>query len=121
MIGPSPISPGGGAILDAANWLEGLIRSPAVTGIAVLAIAATGLAMLSGRIPVRRGMTVALGCFILFGAPAIARGIAGSVAAVSGAETVPLPPPPPPPAPALNKPPPASAPVADPYAGASIR
>jgi type IV secretory pathway VirB2 component (pilin) len=118
------ISPNGHALLGAASWLEGLIHSPAVTGVAVLAIAAMGVSMLTGRIPVRRGLTVALGCFVLFGAPAIARGIVGSVTAIDQPESssVPLAPPSPGPTPALNSPrtavPP---PIADPYAGASVR
>jgi type IV secretory pathway VirB2 component (pilin) len=122
MIGASSFPQGGGAILGAANWVEGLIQSPAVTGIAILAIAAAGLSMLSGHIQVRRGLTVALGCFILFGASAIARGIVGSVSAVSSTDAPSLAWPPPQPTPIANAPVPAvPPPVADPYAGASIR
>jgi hypothetical protein len=35
--------------------------------------------MLTGRMPVRQGVTVILGCFILFGAPSIAAGIQNAI------------------------------------------
>jgi hypothetical protein len=83
----------------------------------VLAVALFGMAMLNGRLLVKRGMRVVLGCFILLGAPALA----ASLVDFSGmAGTVP------PDAPAfeadiatLREPlPPANY---DPYAGASLR
>lgn len=111
---------GGSALLGAAQWLEGLVQGPAATGLAMLAVATTGFLMLSGRVPVRRGLTVTLGCFILFGAPTIARGIVGSAATGAGAEPMPEPPPPSQPTRAFN-PAAAAPPVTDPYAGASIR
>jgi type IV secretory pathway VirB2 component (pilin) len=110
------------ALLGAAQWLAALIQGPAVTTLAVLAVGGTGLMMLSGRIPVRRGLSVALGCFILFGAPAIARGISSLAYSQAATERVAVPafeiPPPPP-----RLDPPASAPRVDgdPYAGASVR
>lgn len=66
----------GTALLWAAQWVDATIQGPLATGIAILAMAALGFAMLSGRIPLRRGATAVLGCFVLFGAPAIAHGIA---------------------------------------------
>lgn len=108
----------GGALLAAARWLEALIQGPAATTLAVLAVAATGLMMLNGRLPVRRGLVVALGCFVLFGAPVIARGLFDSAAGLSEsgvAQATPMVEDPQPPAP-----PPAPPQVADPYAGASI-
>jgi hypothetical protein len=80
--------------------------------------------MLSGRVDLRRGASVVLGCFILFGASSIAAGIR-SVAAADSVPAEPvyrvdpwLPPPPSPPPP----PPPTPAPPAasDPYAGAAV-
>lgn len=41
-------------------------------GLCVLAIAVIGLLMLGGRLPVREGVRVILGCFVLLGAPVIA-------------------------------------------------
>ena len=113
-----PIANDGSALLGAAQWIEGLIQSPATIAIAVLAVAAMGLSMLTGRLPVRRGLTVTLGCFILLGAPAIARGIVASVGTVVGVEPAPA-------AelatPVFNPPPnPAQPAVEDPYAGASV-
>lgn len=109
----------GGSLAAAAHWLEALVQGPLAVTLAVLAVAATGLMMLAGRLPLRRGLAVTIGCFILFGAPAIARGIMNSATVLSGSEGAappqpataqPLPPPPPPPRPA----------VSDPYAGASL-
>jgi type IV secretion system protein VirB2 len=42
---------------------------------AVIAVAAVGFMMLTGRINWRYGVTVVLGCFILFGAASIVAGI----------------------------------------------
>lgn len=123
MILATQISGNGGSLAAFASWLEGLIYSPVTTTVAVLAVAATGLSMLSGRMPVRRGLTAALGCFILFGAPAIARGIIGSATTVIAPEPSPPPPLPlSPPSPIFQPPPTAGPPAGtDPYAGASVR
>jgi type IV secretion system protein VirB2 len=59
----------------AAAWLMATLSGPLVTTIAVIAVASVGFAMLSGRIELRRGFAVLLGCFILFGAGSIARGL----------------------------------------------
>ena len=45
------------------------------TAVAVMAVAAVGFMMLTGRMNWRFGATVILGCFILFGASAIVSGI----------------------------------------------
>ena len=78
MAGASPNE--GSSLLAAAQWLEALVQGPLAVTLAVLAVAATGLMMLSGRLAVRRGLVVTLGCFVLFGAPAIARGLFASAA-----------------------------------------
>jgi type IV secretory pathway VirB2 component (pilin) len=41
----------------------------------VIAVAVVGFMMLTGRIEWRRGLTVVIGCFIIFGAVAIVSGI----------------------------------------------
>jgi type IV secretion system protein VirB2 len=45
------------------------------TAAAVIAVAVVGFMMLTGRIEWRRGLTVVIGCFIIFGAVAIVSGI----------------------------------------------
>lgn len=68
--------PGGSrSIVAAVSWLEGTLLGTIATSIAVIAVAAVGLMMLSGRVNVRHGATVIIGCFILFGAASIAAGI----------------------------------------------
>jgi type IV secretion system protein VirB2 len=45
------------------------------TTVAVIAVAAVGFMMLTGRINWRYGAVVILGCFVLFGATSIVAGI----------------------------------------------
>ena len=66
---------GSGPILAALLWLQGTLLGNVATAVAVMAVAAVGLMMLTGRINWRMGATVILGCFILFGASAIVSGI----------------------------------------------
>jgi len=73
---------GSNVILTAVTWLQGTLLGNVATALAVIAVGATGLMMLTGRIDWRRGATVILGCFIVFGAVSIVAGIR-SVAAGS--------------------------------------
>jgi len=66
---------GSGPILAALLWLQGTLMGNVATAVAVMAVAAVGLMMLTGRLNWRMGATVILGCFILFGAAAIVSGI----------------------------------------------
>lgn len=66
---------GSGVFASAAGWVQGTLLGNVATTVAVIAVGATGLAMLTGRIDWRRGATVILGCFIVFGAAAIVAGI----------------------------------------------
>ncbi len=66
---------GSGPILNAVNWLQGTLLGNVATALAVIAVGATGLLMLTGRIDWRRGAVVILGCFIVFGAASIVAGI----------------------------------------------
>lgn len=66
---------GSGPILAALLWLQGTLMGNVATAVAVMAVAAVGLMMLTGRLNWRMGMTVIVGCFILFGAGAIVSGI----------------------------------------------
>jgi len=66
---------GSNVILTAVSWIQGTLLGNVATALAVIAVGATGLMMLTGRIDWKRGATVILGCFIVFGAAAIVAGI----------------------------------------------
>lgn len=66
---------GSGPILAAVNWVQGTLLGNVATAVAVIAVAIVGFMMLTGRMNWRHGITVILGCFILFGAAAIVAGI----------------------------------------------
>jgi type IV secretion system protein VirB2 len=68
-------APSRGVVTSALTWIEGALFGGVATGIAVIAVASIGFGMLSGRISVKRGITILLGCFILFGASSLARGL----------------------------------------------
>ena len=70
-----PDPEGSGVIVNAVTWLQGTLLGTAATVVAVIAVAAVGFAMLTGRINWRHGAVVILGCFILFGAATIVGGI----------------------------------------------
>ena len=67
---PAGSGPIRGARLDRGDALGNLATTAAVS-----AVGAVGLMMLTGRIDWRRGLTVVLGAFILFGAVAIVAGM----------------------------------------------
>jgi type IV secretory pathway VirB2 component (pilin) len=71
-------SPSPGALLQAVDWMVALLSGQLATMVAVLAVALLGFRMFSGRVPARRFAQIVLGCFILFGAPTIARSIMGA-------------------------------------------
>ncbi len=64
------------------SWVQHLLIGSAATMIGIIAVAALGAAALTGRIPMRRGVNVIFGLFIVFSASTIASGIAGTPAAV---------------------------------------
>jgi len=66
---------GSGPIVAALSWLQGTLLGNVATAVAVMAVAAVGFMMLTGRMNWRFGATVIIGCFILFGAGAIVSGI----------------------------------------------
>lgn len=66
---------GSNVVLNAVSWLQGTLFGNVATALAVIAVGAVGLMMLTGRIDWRRGATVILGVFILFGAASIVAGI----------------------------------------------
>jgi type IV secretory pathway VirB2 component (pilin) len=104
-----------GGMTAAASWLQHLLLGSLATPIAVLAVAATGAMMLTGRVDLRRGAAVILGCFLLFGAPVIAAGLYTMLNGAAGGTSAKAPPPAPTPPSA-----PASSNPFDPYAGAAV-
>jgi type IV secretion system protein VirB2 len=66
---------GSNVLVSAVGWLQGTLLGTVATVAAVIAVAAVGFMMLTGRINWRYGVTVILGCFILFGASSIVAGI----------------------------------------------
>lgn len=66
---------GSGPIVGAVDWLQGTLLGNVATAVAVIAVAAVGFLMLTGRINWKYGATVVLGLFILFGAGSIVGGI----------------------------------------------
>lgn len=115
----TPFPTAAGAPFESSvDWISDMLLGSVAIGICVLAVAAIGLMMLTGRLPVRKGMRVVLGCFVLLGAPVIAAAFS------TGWSSLPEP------APVVITPerierpdPRADLPPAqyDPYAGASLR
>ena len=68
---------GSGPILGALQWVQGTLLGNLATTAAVISVAVVGLMMLTGRIDWKRGLTVIVGAFIVFGAAAIVAGIKG--------------------------------------------
>ncbi|WP_419723100.1 TrbC/VirB2 family protein [Sphingomonas panni] len=116
-----PLSEPTGAqpLLNAARWVESALLGSTAIAIATLAVATLGFMMLNGRVPVRRGTTVLVGCFVLLGAATLANGImgvagagrTGEVFSVSRDAGVPV---------STSPPPPDQPQVYDPYAGAAV-
>lgn len=102
--------------LAAAQWVDRMLVGPLGTSVAVIGVAWFGFALLAGRLSLRRGGLLVLGCFVLFGAPGIARALIG-LAQGGGAATAPISP-----EQITVLPPPVAVtpPPFDPYAGASV-
>lgn len=71
----APDPAGSGPIVGAVDWLQGTLLGNVATAVAVIAVAAVGFMMLTGRINWKYGATVVVGLFILFGAASIVGGI----------------------------------------------
>ena len=69
------------------SWIEATVFGSVATVLCVLAVAFVGALMLTGRLPVRQGFLVVIGCFVLLGAPLVAQGI---VSASGERTTLPL-------------------------------
>ena len=103
------------SLAQAIDWINNLLLGSLATGLCVLAVSLVGLLMLTGQMPIRHGMRVILGCFVLLGAPVIAAGLAGAWQSASPAAPEPMVFVP---ADSREALPPADY---DPYAGASLR
>jgi len=66
---------GSSALTAALEWVQGTLLGNLATSAAVIAVAVVGFLMLTGRMDWRRGLTVVVGCFIVFGAVSIVAGI----------------------------------------------
>lgn len=66
---------GAGPIEAAFAWMQATLLGQIATMVAVMAVAAVGFMMLTGRMNWRFGATVIIGCFIIFGAATIVGGI----------------------------------------------
>ncbi len=71
----APDPAGSGPIASAVDWLQGTLLGNVATAVAVIAVAAVGFMMLTGRVNWKYGATVVMGLFILFGAASIVGGI----------------------------------------------
>lgn len=71
-------------LVTAADWTQGVLLGSIATAVAVIAVAAFGLLLLTGRLSVRRGLTIVAGCFVLFGSKTIANGILAGFGAGAG-------------------------------------
>lgn len=112
-----PPPPGTNSLSVAAQWTADILTGPVATSLAVISIAAIGYLMLNGRLDVRRGLRIVLGCFILFGAPAVAVGLRNATQHLEGERATPP----------MANPTNLTSPLltakssADPYAGAAVR
>ena len=69
---------GASPIVGALSFIQDTLLGKAATIVAVIAVASVGFMMLTGRMDWKRGATVILGCFILFGAATIVGSIQGA-------------------------------------------
>ena len=66
---------GSGPINNALGWMQNTLLGSVATAVAVMAVAAVGFMMLTGRMNWRFGATVIIGLFVIFGAVSIVAGI----------------------------------------------
>jgi type IV secretion system protein VirB2 len=102
------------ALVASVSWIETLVTGSLAASVAVIAIAALGFIMLSGRIDWHRSARAIVGCFLIFGAPLLASGLIDllSFSATGVREPVEQP--------TIAPPPPRPPEAYDPYAGAAL-
>jgi len=107
------------SLTSAVQWIEQTLSGSAATILGTVAIAGVGIMLLSGRVDVRRAACIILGCFMIFGAASIARGLMSAAR-----ETLPVPSASADPTPtyihAASPPHKVTPPGYDPYAGAAL-
>lgn len=104
-------------MLQSVHWIERVMLGEIALGVCGLAVAFIGALMLTGRLPLRNGSRIVVGCFVLLSAPEIAAGIMGAGEDIVVAST-------PPPSVGLQAAdlrPVVTPANFDPYAGASLR
>lgn len=107
---------GGTPMAESARWIEGVLLGEIALGLCVIAVTFLGALMLTGRLPLREGARIVVGCFVLLGAPVIAAGFVGGGSGVIETSA------PPPVGVQIESPRPYLPPAnVDPYAGASLR
>jgi type IV secretion system protein VirB2 len=82
---------GDSPMMQSAQWVEGVMLGEIALGLCVIAVAFVGALMLTGRLPLREGGRIVVGCFVLLGAPVIAAGFVGGGSELNVASTPPLP------------------------------
>ncbi len=102
---------------EASDWLLAVLIGQVAVGLCVVAIAVIGLTMLTGRLPIRRGIVVVTGCFVLLGAPIIASGLLTATSPTFSEKSMPHSPP----DRVLYEREPLPEATYNPYAGASLR
>jgi type IV secretory pathway VirB2 component (pilin) len=108
---------GADPVLPAATgWVANTLLGDVAVGLCVLAVAFVGFMLMTGRVAIREGVRVAIGCFVLLGAPIIAAGLHGVAEETARPDA---------PRELVIEAPPAPSPTLpssyDPYAGASLR
>lgn len=104
-------------MVESSRWIEGAVLGEIALGICVIAVAFIGALMLIGRLPLREGARIVVGCFVLLGAPLIATGFVEGGSGVIAPSDLPSPVAAQADSPRPNLPPANF----DPYAGASLR
>ena len=108
-------SPSRSSLGAAAEWLTGTLLGTVAVMLCVLAVAFVGVLTMSGRLAIRDGLRVVLGCFVLLGAATIASGLRDAAYRASSGASEPMQ------VPASPETALTPAPAYDPYAGASMR
>ncbi|WP_438852043.1 TrbC/VirB2 family protein [Brevundimonas nasdae] len=106
--------PGSSVLVAAVGWIQSLVLGSLAVSVAVIAIAAVGFLMLTGRVSYRRGFGAVIGCFILFAAAGVGAGFRKSLATGPASDSIVLPSSGPFPGPQVSSTPPA---LYDPNAG----
>lgn len=107
------------AFAASVTWIQAILTGSIATAIGVIAIASIGLLMLSGRLDLRGGGRVILGCFVVYGSAVLAGGLLGATRL--DPQTRAAKPPYTPVAVPEQLLSPAQRPTSDPYAGAAVR